>query len=411
MIDPKKNNNNDIKNAIDGREVQDVESSYIDSDNSSNNNEDMKQKLRKLMLITVLCVVILIILLLFFSLLFPKKRGYSDVEVIMKNAAIKYYNSNKNELPSKNGSVVEVSAQKLANNGYMKDLSKYGKDTCTGKVVVYNNDDDYLYTPYLDCGDSYKTVELFSKVTDSKNVVTSGNGLYYINGEYVFRGDEVNNYVKIDENLYRIVKIDANNEVVLILNSSAGISYTWDNRYNSEKRYKAGINNYDLSRIKSRLRDIYNSNEVTNDYELNVGILNKSSRSLVVDYNLCTAPRAKDTTVKDNSLECLNITRSKIGLLTLSDYANASLDTNCDIVTKKSCQNYNYLVNKDIGGWWLMTPSSDDSSSVYFINQSGYVEITDASNSKSLRPVIHLNSKTMYKSGKGTLKNPYTLKY
>ena len=58
-----------------------------------------------------------------------------------------------------------------------------------------------------------------------------------------------------------------------------------------------------------------------------------------------------------------------------------------------------------------MTPSSDDSSSVYFINQSGYVEITDASNSKSLRPVIHLNSKTMYKSGKGTLKNPYTLKY
>lgn len=411
MIDPKKNNNNEIKDALlESDEMEYSEDLTFDSNNQTNNNSDLKQKMRKLLLIVILCVVILIIILLISSLVAPKNRDYNDVEKIMQKAAIKYYKDNENMIP-RSGSTAEVSAQKLADLGYMNELSKYrSSDSCTGKVVVYNNDDEIIYTPYLDCGENYATVELFKKVTMSKNIVTSGNGLYKSGNEYVFRGDEVNNYVQINGNLWRIVKITSNNDVVLIYQDDIGISQVWDNRYNSDKNYKAGINRYDVSRINTRLNEIFKSNEESNDYESDVGIFNKNTRKLAVTYKLCVGARSKNTTQKDNSLECSTTIDGKIGLLTLSDYANASLDANCDIVTKKSCQNYNYLVNKDLSGWWLMTPSTDNSSSVYYINQSGYVDTTDASNSKSLRPVVHLSSKAMYKSGNGTEEKPYILK-
>lgn len=408
MIDPKNNNNNDIKDALLDDEMQYNEEVRFDNNSSNNNGSDIKQLMRKLLLVVVLCVVVLVIILLISSLVVPKNRSYSDIESIMKEAAIKYYKDNENMLPRK-GNSNEVSAQKLAELDYMKDLDKYrSSDGCNGKVVVYNNDGKFVYTPYLDCGSDYTTMELYKKVTS--NVVTGGNGLYKIGNEYVFKGDEVNNFVNINGNLWRIVKITSNNQVVLIYNDSIGISSVWDNRFNSEKKYKAGINRFDISRIYSRLNDIFKSNEDSNNYETKVGIFNKETRKYALNYKLCIGSRGKNTTQKDNSLECSNTIDGKIGLLTLSDYANASLDTNCNIVTNKACQNYNYLVNKDLSGWWLMTASNENTSGVYYVNQSGYVDVTDASNSKALRPVVHIGSNVMYKSGKGTLEKPYILK-
>lgn len=407
MIDPRKNNNDNIKNVLEEKE----EIKNTESLSKNNTTTDIKQKMRKLLLIVILGVVILIIILLLSSLIFPKKKGYSDIEKIMKEAAIKYYEKNKNLLPTKTQNIIEVNAQKLAKEGYMKELNKYGDHSCSGKVVVYNNNGTFVYTPYLDCGDNYITIELFRKVSSKQNIVSNGNGLYYQNGEYIFKGDEVNNYVKINDNIWRIVKIDSNNEAVLIYENSIGISFPWDNRFNSQTNYKSGINDYNISRINTRLQEIFKSNEKSNDYKNNVGLFDKDSRNLVVNYKLCTGHRAKTSTEKDNSIECTSSINQKIGLLTLSDYANASLDKNCDVLTKKSCQNYNYLVNKNINGWWLLTASSEDTSSVYFVNRIGYVELTNASDYKSIRPVVHLNSKTMYKAGNGTKEKPYTLKY
>ena len=66
---------------------------------------------------------------------------------------------------------------------------------------------------------------------------TTGNGLYDLNGEKVYRGETVNNYVKLDNALFRIVKIIANNQILLIaddvLDSS---SLPYDDRYNSDRK-------------------------------------------------------------------------------------------------------------------------------------------------------------------------------
>ena len=102
-----------------------------------------------------------IVLILFIFSSMGGKKSYSDVEDIMIKAATKYYRANENLLPKTTGGVVEVSAKKLANLNYMNDVSRYiKKSSCSGKVVVENNDDNYIYVPYLDCGDTYKTTEL-----------------------------------------------------------------------------------------------------------------------------------------------------------------------------------------------------------------------------------------------------------
>ena len=100
----------------------------------------------------------------------------------------------------------------------MKPLAEYvGEDkTCSGVVQVEKSGTNYLYVPYLNCGDDYVTLELYRKVLANETIVTSGYGLYQTNGSYVFRGEVVNNFVKLGESMWRIVKITSNNTMYLI---------------------------------------------------------------------------------------------------------------------------------------------------------------------------------------------------
>ena len=58
----------------------------------------------------------------------------------------------------------------------------------------------------------------YDEIKNKKNLVSSGYGLYLYNDEYIYRGSNVNNYVKFSdsERIFRIVKVTKNNEVVLI---------------------------------------------------------------------------------------------------------------------------------------------------------------------------------------------------
>ena len=82
----------------------------------------------------------------------------------------------------------------------------------------------------------------------------------------------------------------------------------------------------------------------------------------MIEFTLCIGSRNDEGTSKNNSEECQKkLPNQKVGLLTLSDYLYASLDSNCKKVTDRSCTNYNYLVMKT--DWWLITPNAK----VYFL--------------------------------------------
>ena len=254
MIDPKKNNNDQIVEAL--KDEDDMKEEIY----AKKNDEFLlKQRMKKLILIIIMFTVFILVIIWLLSLTKSGNRSFADVENIMSKAAESYYADNKSLLPKADKGTNEVSLQKLINLEYMKELEKYSSKatSCSGKVVVENNDDQYVYVPYLDCGSSYKTTELFRKVTSSSNIVASDAGLYSMNGEYVFRGDNVNNYVKLGDNLWRIVKVDSNDDVVLILDGAYDMSTYWDDRYNTAEEFNYGYNSFKISRMNTYLTSIY----------------------------------------------------------------------------------------------------------------------------------------------------------
>jgi hypothetical protein len=381
-----------------------------DDDNVKTSSYDPKKKMIKFMGIIVIVMIVILIILFIVSLGRNKTQTYtySEIESILEKAAKSYFKDHPDSLPTEEGYIVEVESANLVAEGKMNDLSEYPtKDgvTCTGSVKVQMEDDEYLYSPVLNCGDKYSTVLLTSKVVDNNEVVTSGDGLYSRGGEYVFRGENVNNYIQLGESLWRIVKITADDEIVLINQEGAGYTTPWDNRYNEALAYDAGINNYSVSRIKDYLDQIY-KNPDKNQNEL---ILSKKDKSKLVEYDLCIGKKSPSSEDNKNADECKQTIRDqKIGLLTLSDFIYASVDPNCKSASTKSCKNYNYLVVK--ADWWLMTANSENTYEVFEVKSNGTVIKDYASNYALARPVVHLNSSVLYKSGKGTLEKPYKVR-
>ena len=192
---------------------------------------NMDRRFLGMLVFIIVVILIIVIAMLIISLSSGGKRSYASVEKTMVSAAKKYYKDNPSLLPQESGKDIEVDTTVLASGGYMKDLSELTKnDECKGKVIVGKNKNDYDYTAYLDCGSKYKTALLYARLIE--NTVTSGEGLYAVSDfieapttlgvdddgydlsknellyGYVFRGQNVDNYIKIEKMLYRIVRID-----------------------------------------------------------------------------------------------------------------------------------------------------------------------------------------------------------
>ena len=367
-------------------------------------NKEMKKKLMRMMLIVVGILVVFLIIILIFSFLGSGNKSYEEIEQDLKNAAIEYYEVQSGLLPREEGETITVRANTLADAELMKPLSELREgENCSGRVEVTKVGDNIIYTPYLECGDNYTTKELYKAVLE-QGVVTSGNGLYDLNGEKVYRGDDVNNYVSLDNAIYRIVKVTPDNKLLLILNEvDSTLSSYYDDRYNPAKRFNSGFNDYRISRIKEFLDDLYSSK---ND----IKILSKNDKEKLASFNLCIGKRNATETNNTNAIECSEVLENQmIGLLTASDYMNASLDANCKATTDKSCQNYNYLRLKETE-WWLLTGNAANDYEAYIVKSNGYIDINTTSGYKKIRPTIMLNNNVMIKSGNGSASNPFILK-
>ena len=367
-------------------------------------NKDMKKKLMRMMLIVVGVLVVFLIIILIMSFFKNGYKTYEEIEQDLKNAAIEYYEVQSGLLPREEGETITVRASTLADAELMKPLSELREgENCSGRVEVTKVGDNIIYTPYLECGDNYTTKELYKAVLE-QGIVTSGNGLYDLNGEKVYRGDDVNNYVSLDNAIYRIVKVTPDNKLLLILNEvDSTLSSYYDDRYNPAKRFNSGFNDYRISRIKEFLDDLYSSK---ND----IKILSKNDKEKLASFNLCIGKRNATETNNTNAIECSDVLENQmIGLLTASDYMNASLDANCKATTDKSCQNYNYLRLKETE-WWLLTGNAANDYEAYIVKSNGYIDINTTSGYKKIRPTIMLNNNVMIKSGNGSASNPFILK-
>lgn len=372
--------------------------------NRSNDNKLFRKKILKIFAIVFAAMVVFLLVLFIVSLVFKKNYSYSEIEDVMKNSAIKFYKDNKKELPKDESHVVMIESETLIETGYMKEFSHYSKQatSCKGTVTVKKSGEDYIYTPKLDCGDSYTTMTLNEQIIKQQNIVTTGYGLYSINNSYVFRGEKVNNYISLDEAMWRIVKVNSDGTMMLILNNKLSTNNDWDNRYNIDKNYDYGVNDYSKSRIKERLENYYDGQNQDNI------ILSDNDKLKLTTFNACVGSRNEEDTSRNGLVECSQVLENqKIALLPVYDYMNASVDANCIKTTSESCQNYNYL-NSSFS-WWLLTTSPKNSYSVYSIND-GVIDSVKASTYKGIRPIVYLKSDVLYVSGDGTENSPYIVR-
>jgi len=347
-------------------------------------------------------MIAVIIIVAIVSSVGGKKLSYSQIESKMETAAQNYFKDNASALPEEDGKSVTVDSSTLVNGGYLSQLSDMVKEgvDCSGKVIVSKNGDNYLYSAMLNCGDKYQTNKLVDEVTKNNPIVTSGDGLYLVGDVSKFKGEYINNFVKIDEYLWRILDIDSEGYMRLIYADKAKEeTYVWDDRYKIEKEENAGINDYSVSRIKETMEAL----EKGNTY------ISEESKANLVYRPICIGKRSIENLEMNTTQECESVITDQLFSLPYAvDYVSASTDSNCQNIKDESCKNYNYLMNSSLSSWTL-TGQTERSYRVYSVSRSGF-SISNANSEKSLRPTIYLSNNTVYAGGTGTQTDPYIIK-
>lgn len=400
-------NNEDIEkdeNIVEEQSVTDEieESDDLDNEtftysvNNTNNNQYDDKKSFLYIIVGVIILISIILLLVLFVNKSSKSFSYSSIEEKMVSAAKSYYDKNNSSLPSMDGSSISVSSDTLIQNSFMKPFSEMVDESvsCSGNVNVYKNGEEYVYFPYLDCGEVYVSKKLSNEIIN--NVVTSGDGVYKVSDEYVFRGETPNNYVSFSGKAWRILRVNSDGSIKLLYAEKKVDRNVWDDRYNSEKGSYVGINDFRISRISEFLKSSYENNSY----------VSADDKKLLVKHDWCIGSVSSNDDLISSLNLCNDVYNDYIGLLNIDEVLITSLAPNCDSLYDVECTNYNYFFNINTG--WTLNSSNDKTYSVFNSN-SGMVYTNNASNSNNVRPVININGDVLYKSGTGTADDPYII--
>ena len=216
-----------------------------------------------------------------------------------------------------------------------------------------------IYNPKLDGG----PVLLGNQIAfgDNSTSTEGESGLYSANGGFVFRGKIDRNYLQYNNMLWRVVRINEDRSIDVILDDYINI-LPW----NSE------VSEF----TKSEIYDYLN-----NDF------LNQLDKSLLVEGTICNE-MVDD--IKGKTCDHENIVKTYVSFLSVSDFLGATIDSK------------NYLVD-DEEIFWLRDYSSDK---IWHTNGSN-VSRSDSNVFYEVRPVVRLSKEIHYTKGNGTIDNPY----
>lgn len=352
----------------------------------------------------VIIFSVVIVLIIVFSFSFSKNKtldeSYEEMENELKQAAINYSNSNKRLLPKEEGTLKKINLDTLVTAKKIKEphAVEDSNVSCTGYVTIVMKNEKYIFKPYLKCGKYYETTTIASYIQDNENIVSQDDGLYKIEGKFVYKGENPNNYILLGEKLYRIIEINEDGELKIISTVKVNDNFVWDDRYNGEKDDNVGVNNYSKSRIKDSLNEVYKGEFFTD-----------SDREKIIKHDLCVGKRSLSDYSIDGKAECSIIEKDQyVGLIQVNEYMRASVDPKCQSTNNPECGNYNYLYN--ISSYMrTLNAVSDNTYEIYYID-SGAASTTRASNSFIVYPVVYLDKDVLYKKGNGTYESPYVVR-
>ena len=198
------------------------------------------------------------------------------------------------------------------------------------------------------------------EIPKSSTLVTEGDGLYSLNGSYIYRGNVDNNYIMYSGLLFRILKINYGSNIEIILDSKINIL-----AYGKDKDYeKSDINNY--------LNDVFISN------------INKDGLEKM---EICTDVK---NDIQENK-KCKNSIKVYSTILDSNTYLGTITDST--------------YINTDESLIYLRDKINGDVSNV--IANGTQISYIDGDESYDVKPILSLKYDTKLISGTGTKDDPY----
>ena len=280
-------------------------------------------------------------------------------------------------------------------------------------------------------------------------LVESGDGLYedeYESGRLIYRGQNPNNYIEFNGELWRIIAKETDGTYKIIRNDvlsnraydEANHRSTANNTYCTDPQYGCGVfaavsgefsspsgsqkgTVTEDSSIKIYLNDDYYVNNIN---ETAKGQMTSHSFNIGAVENLNNSGAEADSIEKNIAGEKMHTWTGNVGLANVSDILKASINPLCTSATTSfngtnEC-NSNYLLDKGTASelyYWTINASSRESGGyscyawfgdVIGLNARVYLLSADSSFLSAPRPVVFLKSDTTL-SGLGTSDSPFTI--
>ena len=216
-----------------------------------------------------------------------------------------------------------------------------------------------IYNPKA--GSSNSSVLLAKDIVGKSEFATGDEpGLFSSSGNYIYKGEIDNNYLKYNNMLWRIIRINADNSLDIILDDYINL-LPWNNKMTTFTE-----------------SDVYKY--------LNDNFLNSLDKEMLSKTSFCTdeiSDLTKITCEKQNS-------DNYVKLLDVANFLNS-------VKNSKS-----YLVNSE-EIMWLSDAGNDKTWHTNGVN----VSQSDSNNFYEIRPVVRLKNTVFYTKGDGTKDNPY----
>ena len=358
------------------------------------------------------------------------------LDPVFSETTTEYSCTVKNNISSVNVNATATSSKSKVRGLGAKDLT-VGKNTLPIRVIAEDGSEKiYNVNVTRKAGaTSLKNEIMKNKIitaeptlTTSSNNTSDASGLYKSTatntGEptYYFRGNVENNYVSFAGQTWRIVRINEDGTVRVVMQDGINdnTTYAFNSNYNnytymyySNSDAKTTLESWYQTNIGSKsdlAKNVASGNYYCEQAKAKYSDIYISGSSVMTTYNKYT-PDFKCATDGNGK----GLVNSNIGLLTYDDLIYAGNYVN-------QTNNNNYL-NNGIS-YWTMSPSGVDTfdmhSDIWFIYDNSNIDClyVDWSNEKygvgkkyyvSLRPVINLKSDIQISSGDGTKENPFVV--
>ena len=213
-----------------------------------------------------------------------------------------------------------------------------------------------IYNPKIE-GESVELI--MNAIVRNQPIVYEKDGLYRTSGMYIYKGENVDNYIRYSNMLWRIVKFNIDGSLDLVLDDNINM-LKWNN----------DVVSFEKSDIYKYLNNYF--------YKL-------------LDYdNLSNTVICTDEIDDLKNITCNNkITDSYVRLLSISEYLNSMVD------------NKTYI--NDGSNIWL---SDRGSKTIWNINDKN-LSSSKPNNMYYVKPVITLKNSTVLKGGTGKVDDPY----